>query len=216
MTELTSDLYKAILAMDSYNRGYASALDYGQTDIVNTQIGKAYISATRGQADAVSIGFYAIAYNLNGGTIISYRGTDLLTGDSEQGIGSDVEFGYGIGGGFPDLAPQGDMAIEFYKGVVETVYGAGADLNSPALNVSLTGHSLGGGLAGYIADLYGQDGVIFDNMPFEDSAAIAYTLASINSDYELGKLIYGSEEPWNPNISGIRGYYTQGGNPPCN
>jgi hypothetical protein len=210
MTEMTNDLYKAIFAMDAYNRGYASSIDYGQSDVVNTQIGEAYISATRGQADAIGIGFYGVAYSLSGETIISYRGTDFLNGDRSQGIGADTLYGYGLGGGIPDLAPQGNMAIEFYKGIVETVYGTGIDLNSPALNVSLTGHSLGGGLAGYVADLYGQDAVIFDNMSFEDSAAAAYTLSLIVPNYELGTLIYGSETPWNPNIAGIRGYYAQG------
>jgi hypothetical protein len=40
------------------------------------------------------------------------------------------------------------MAIQFYNTIIDEVYGISADPHSSALNVSLTGHSLGGGLVG--------------------------------------------------------------------
>jgi len=75
-------LFKAVLAMDSYNRGYDAGIKFGggagtySDDSVGTSIGTASISANRGQQDAQDIGFYALAYDYNGSTIISYRGTD--------------------------------------------------------------------------------------------------------------------------------------------
>ena len=40
--------------------------------------------------------------------------------------------------------------------------------------VSVTGHSLGGGLAGYVAALAGREAYAFDAMPFEFAAEVRY------------------------------------------
>lgn len=77
---ISNDLFLAILAMDSYNRGYNAGL---KLDPTVTQIG----NATLGRAidadidlDAVAASFFAQAYTWNGEgngrTVISYRGTD--------------------------------------------------------------------------------------------------------------------------------------------
>jgi hypothetical protein len=172
MTQMTADLYKAILAMDSYNRGYGAAIKFGtgpnnlSDDTIGLQIGNASILATRGQVDAQSIGFYGIAYTLGAEKIIAYRGTDYLLGDSDQNIGSDLAYGYSIGGGDP-ISSQGDMAISFYKAVAGS-----EDLRTA--NISFTGHSLGGGLAGFVAAISEQpsavQALIFDVMAFENAA----------------------------------------------
>lgn len=161
MSALTPLLYKTILSMDSYNRGYGGSIDlniYGATDgngnrqiikssdSINTMIGNAYIYDTKGDTSAKNIGFYGIAYSLAGQTIISFRGTDSLGGSANSG-GSDALYGYGIGAGNPTGSSQGDMAINFYKTIAQSMYGSTVDLHSTALNISLTGHSLGGGLA---------------------------------------------------------------------
>jgi len=80
MTEMTPDLYKAILAMDSYNRGYGAA----------------------------------------------------------------IPFGAGLTG-----ADQGYMAFQFYNAVAESLNG-NMLIDPRVVNILLTGHSLGGGLAGYV------------------------------------------------------------------
>jgi hypothetical protein len=59
-----SVLLKAILSMDSYNRGYGADIKFGQLsgdtsqDTIGLQIGSVTISATRGQADAEAVDFY--------------------------------------------------------------------------------------------------------------------------------------------------------------
>src|SRR5215217_5899686 len=107
---INPDLYRAILAMDAYNRGYNAGI--GELGGLNSFIGTAKIietSSALGAGVDESASFYAVAYDWNGQTVISYRGTDnlaggylgLLTGDF---FNADVWNGYGIGAGFTDGA----------------------------------------------------------------------------------------------------------------
>lgn len=85
------DLLLAILAMDSYNRGYEPGiLGLGG---VNTKVGSATFvreSDVDSRSAAVKDGFYATAYKLDdGGTVISYRGMDRFSGTSD--FGSDLD-----------------------------------------------------------------------------------------------------------------------------
>ena len=76
------DLFLAILAMDSYHRGY----DVGISGLAETgQLGNATLLAptTQQKAGWEDKGFYAIAYDVSNvtgfgtaGKVISYRGTD--------------------------------------------------------------------------------------------------------------------------------------------
>jgi hypothetical protein len=141
---MNTELVRAILSMDAYNRGYNSGVA-GLSDVIGTAIGTATISRVTlsTDTDAVNAGFYAIAYTLpSGEKVISYRGTDGLFGTDAPNIpsGSDLYNGYGVGAGSP-FGPQAQLAVDFYKAV------AGTDPRTA--NVSLTGHSLGGGLAGW-------------------------------------------------------------------
>lgn len=222
MTQMTPDLYKAILAMDSYNRGYGASIDLriknsqgnyitdsdtiyvDSTGTHNAKIGNATVSVTKGQLDAQAIGFYGIAYTLGSEKIIAYRGTDFPTGDSTLGIGSDILNGYGTGLGHESTL-QSDMAIGFYKDV------AGIGTDPRLANISLTGHSLGGGLAGYVGSLYGKTGVLFDNMAFEDAADLEYTMARLDILPSGAKgVVYGSSTPWANSISGLHAYNVTG------
>jgi hypothetical protein len=74
---MDSDLFRAILAMDSYNRGYGAGI-LGLSNATNTAIGTATIYDTKGDSEAQGANFYAIAYNWNGETVISYRGTNTF------------------------------------------------------------------------------------------------------------------------------------------
>lgn len=72
-------LFKAILSMDSYNRGYGAAIELPDSDTAGTQIGNARIVKNKGDDAAKFIGFYALAYDTNGddkADVIAYRGTD--------------------------------------------------------------------------------------------------------------------------------------------
>ena len=105
---MNRDLLLAILAMDSYNRGYNQGLKFTQnSDNSGTAIGNAIVS-NRSSSDtnsaAYKAGFYAIAYDWQGEKIISYRGTD--------GLIRDAITGYGIALGTAGTT-QANLAIEF-------------------------------------------------------------------------------------------------------
>lgn len=80
---ISNDIFKAILALDAYNRGYHAGIGDLQTGLAGTQIGNAtlvlnssaLVDANGNRLDQAS-SFYAQSYTWNGGTIISYRGTD--------------------------------------------------------------------------------------------------------------------------------------------
>jgi len=138
--------FLSLLSLDSYNRGYDQILfpqvgdDPNGQDETQRRIGIATIFEQAQSEAAVEAGFYAIAYRLGDQTIISYRGTSF------DGLpaSNDVANGWSLGAGFSN-ASQGDLAIEFYRSVTEQ---SGATFSSDASNTILTGHSLGGGLAG--------------------------------------------------------------------
>jgi hypothetical protein len=156
---MESDLFSAILSMDAYNRDYGAGINLGSG---TTQIGNATITQDSsilvdGNGDRLDqpASFYAIAYNWNGQTVISYRGTDdwdPYTGDPIAGFFQHVGLGF---------SQQSTIAVEFFNSVI----GSGTDPRNSG--VALTGHSLGGGLAGYVAGLHGLQANIFDHMAFE-------------------------------------------------
>lgn len=177
---MNQSVFRAILAMDSYSRGYSPHV----AGVTGTQIGLANIltRATLGIDDTQyanwqQAGFYASGYNWNGETIISYRGTNF---DVRQDGASffarpavrDIWNGWSLGAGFAD-ASQGQLALQFYRAV------AGVDnFYAPQPLVTLTGHSLGGGLAGFVGALSGNQVYGYDHMPF---AIAAYAQAISDS-----------------------------------
>jgi len=131
----------------------------------------------------VAAGFFASSYTLSdGSTVISYRGTDSILG-GEDGGGSDLLNGWTVGAGYSD-ASQAAMAEQFYT----TVTGQSVFAGAAPPNLILTGHSLGGGLAGFIATLTGAQAAVFDNMPFGvtggygDMIRIALFVGRINEE----------------------------------
>lgn len=125
---INDDVFRSILAMDSYNRGYDAGINLDGNQIGNATL--RYIDLPTGYESA---SFFAQAYSWNGETVISYRGTN----DPEK-IG-DALNGWLTGFGWADT-PQAMLALKFYNAV-------DAATNT---NIGLTGHSLGGGLAGYV------------------------------------------------------------------
>ncbi len=201
---MNRDLFLAVLAMDSYNRGRNSGISgfLESGDLGLATIREVPGDTRIGWADA---DFYALAYEWNGETIISYRGTD-----------SSADFwGYGVGAGNP-LNEYGTsygeivgLAVNFYQNV------AGAGSDPFTANIATTGHSLGGGLAGYLAGLYGGRATLFDNMAFEAAATNTSELAadpSLLAGAALRDLVYGSSATTIPqaDFSSINAYATTG------
>ncbi|MGH7249925.1 MAG: hypothetical protein ACREGC_03040, partial [Minisyncoccia bacterium] len=206
---MNTSLMNAILSIDSYNRGYAQGI------IITGNIGKAtFIKESDITADgaAVSAGFYASAYSYNGGTVISFRGTDNPLALK----GNDVINGWVSGAGF--LTSQDGLAFQFYNAVMKSVYaGPNLDPHAAGINISLTGHSLGGGLAGLIGAFYNKPAVMFDNMAFEAAAANIHSLSLAGLSYNAAvkNAVYGSYTPWNPVTFGslpsqLQTYYLEG------
>jgi hypothetical protein len=185
---LNRDLFLAILAMDSYDRGSGS--DLGLSDALGTGIGNATIRVVSNQNPnslALAAGFYAIAYDTSGvaglgaGTVISYRGTNF---DPKGGLGSpaatDILNGWSL---FSGVGPnsQAALAQEFFTAVTGSNFNSGPV--TVGTNVILTGHSLGGGLAGYVgSQAVVTDTVVFDPIPYgvaswENALSTAYQAA---------------------------------------
>jgi hypothetical protein len=164
----SADVLKALLALDAYNQGYGRGVNNGTTKIGSATL----ITDSSEEFDEVSTaaaGFYAAAYRLEDGTtVISYRGTDNT--DVFDTTSGDLYTGWVAATGTNTAQIQ--LALDFYKEVTgKTVYDGVAE------NTILTGHSLGGGLAGLASALSGTPAVTFDHMP---SGIIASRLASQN------------------------------------
>lgn len=134
---VSNDLFLSILAMDTYNRGYNAGVK-GLKDTPDTYIGTARIASdTTKDPDAFDAGFYAIAYEFSGQTVLAFRGTDnySLSGDyTPNGPGgSDVWSGWTITADYA-AASQAGLAIKFY----EDVTGA-TSVFQTALNATLIG-----------------------------------------------------------------------------
>jgi hypothetical protein len=156
---MNADLFAAILAMDSYNRGYGAGIEGlggAGTGIGNATIGDDSTLRLAEGAD-VAAGFYAVSYTdqTTGKVYISYRGTD---NPNPLQKGNDLWNGWTAGIGYSG-ASQAGLAIDFYQQITgQSVYDPNAS------NVLLTGHSLGGGLAGFVSALSGAQAIGFDHI----------------------------------------------------
>jgi Protein of unknown function (DUF2974) len=164
---MNRDLMLAVLSMDAYNQGYNAGLTN-----VGSYIGFAHVIdvTTRADAEAVSASFAAVAYDWNGETVISFRGTDDTFFDAWNGYGAF----------FGNSSTQSELAARFYDQIVGGVDPVliDGDIYGTSHNVVLTRHSLGGGLAGFLASLYGQEAVVFDNMRFSTAVTTVYNDAT--------------------------------------
>ena len=196
---ISQNIMQAVLAMDSYNRGYdrrieLNAAEIGQYAIANDSfnLGQDVFDNRRDQ----NIGFFAQAYEHDGETVISYRGTDATL--------LDGVYGWPTGAGEP-AAGQNIMALEFYRAIAGSTDPRFAD-------ISLTGHSMGAGFAGFVGAAFLKESVLFDNMEFEDALANIGDWITPGGDYspDLVDQLYGSSSPWSPSVSGVDGFYVAG------
>ena len=197
---MNPDLFLAILNMDSYNRGY----NPGILDLpLRGQIGNARIGSLdllgvdeAKYAEWQSVGFYAASYHLNGENVLVYRGSDDRV--------LDVIDGYGTGIGL-SFSPQAILALEAAQNLAGfSRYSAN---HQSMQNLVLSGHSLGGGLAGYVGGLYGSKAVLYDPMMFSAAVQGMHEYALSEEGEEAKEFIYGSLAPWAPNFSRKSGWY---------
>ena len=107
---VSNELMYAILAMDSYNRGYGEGIEHGKTIIGNAVFDQDDVSQ-----EAIDASFYAAAYSYNNETVISYRGTNT---DPASELAKDSAYGWGVGTGNV-YETQGVLAAQFYKSVAQ-------------------------------------------------------------------------------------------------
>lgn len=108
---MNRDLFLAILAMDSYNRGIGASISgLAESGTLGLAGIREFNEDEQDGWEAAS--FYAIAYDWNGETVISYRGTDSPLDAIAFGIGAGQPFA--LTGGLTD---QARLTVEFYRAV---------------------------------------------------------------------------------------------------
>ena len=128
---ISPELMYAILAMDAYNRGDKPGIILSGTAVGNAEIRDFTVPLQEWQA----ADFSAVAYDWLGDTIISYRGTDTPAFELPL-----VDWPIAFNDDYDEA--QVHLANRFYQAV------AGAAANTEP--ILLTGHSLGGALAGFV------------------------------------------------------------------
>jgi len=124
-------------------------------------------------------GFEAVAFRKGTDIVISYAGTYAkdFTGD----ILADIGLATGVG------SAQLLQAAEYYLQVKA--------LNTdPNVNITLTGHSLGGGLATLVGVFFGVRAVTFDQAPFARSAKLNVLTPDIAANLKADLLDNGHTE----------------------
>jgi|GEM_PF-2835794 len=179
---MSKELYLALFSMDAYNRGYNPKIE--GLGGLNAHIGNALITHESDLEDGlpgVTHSFYAVAYEFNtenpnfvtvddsgqtvGAAVISYRGTDQILPSFGEAWG-DLAQGWTLGAGYPEAGSQGLYSLSFFNDVTErNPFDIGA-----GNGVFVTGHSLGGGLAGFVSLISGAKGIGYDHMPYGEAA----------------------------------------------
>lgn len=154
----------AVLSMDCYNRNYVPSAD---NPVEPLQIdASALLGKTVSIFDDFAVtaaSFYACAYNVDGTIVIAFRGTDAAL---------DQTTGWGVGTG--EVSEQAMLAAEFVRSV---------QASNPGTEIILTGHSLGGALAGFCATVFGLEAYAFDPASFQDAAQRARNDAVFDEFY---------------------------------
>ena len=105
-------------------------------------------------------GFYAVAFKKDNKVVIAFRGSEMFTeefalDESNDWTGTDFKFAL-----FNELSAQFEDADYFYKTVLFKLGREGYKENR--VDITLTGHSLGGALCAYESLISGKYGYCFD------------------------------------------------------
>ena len=157
-----------------------SANVYGNSDLVRTQRntlpvpeGWTGLDATSGYLiNDTATGFMARVYMRGNEVVISYCGTTFEPGDQHlDWINGNVPAGIG------NNAKQVLQAAKLYLDVARDPQFAGK-------SISLTGHSLGGGLASLVSVWFDRPATVFDQAPFLKSADSARVYDWLRSELQ--------------------------------
>lgn len=153
---ISEKLMMALLALDAYSRSTEEFVNdvriFGLGGELSNLGGATVVNTWNVPASS----FAATEYSWNGKTIISFRGTDNPL--------ADLWSGWTLGAGWAG-ASQAKLALDVYAEVTGK-----ANFEYAGDDVILTGHSLGGGLAGYLSVLTGTKAYGFDHMTFGPAA----------------------------------------------
>ncbi|MFC1759766.1 hypothetical protein ACFL2H_13530 [Planctomycetota bacterium] len=183
-------MVRSVISLDAYQRGYNTPkLDNGD-GVYDFKLGRSSkdMDFEPGfgypvKTEDSDFGFFAQEYVSPNETIIGYRGTD---DGFDVGDDSDQVNGFGVGLGKPH-GPQASAAIDFYNFIA----GGSPFTSDDVSDVEVTGQSLGGGLAGYVAALYQLDATIFSHMPFRKAAEGAYQIAILSIYFPDARQVFG-------------------------
>ncbi len=171
MAATKQDVFLALLSLDAYNRGanpkLAGSDGHELSDHIGTALNEFDSYEISGSTEA---GFGASGYRLADGTIvIAYRGTDFDFSSPSavlelfKDVGAGWMSSFGVAGtDVLGVGLQPSFAAKFFKDTTGHDVFSGGDIS----NVIVTGHSLGGGLGGYIGSLSGVKTVIFNEIPY--------------------------------------------------
>lgn len=164
---MSREVFLSILAMDSYQRGY----EVGIKGLTRTTIGAATIKNIDLPAGAEAVGFFASAYDWTGTTVISYRGTDFDAATRKLSE-PDSQYARDLLHGWTtflttSLPAQFPLARAFFKSVTGRDFSDGTPEGYNLVsNTIVTGHSLGGALAGFVDARVNVDSYLADPIPY--------------------------------------------------
>lgn len=138
-------------------------------------------------------GFEAVSFINSTEIVISYAGTDFSTlGGGGDWLRGNIPLALG------NVSTQLEQAAEYYLQV---------KANNPNATITLTGHSLGGGIAALIGVFFGERAFTFDQAPF---ARTALAGATILRDYLSSKIDgQGNRRYSDAQLSGLTNYIQQ-------
>lgn len=141
----------------------------------------------------LSSGFMGSAYLKGNDLVIAYAGTTPGVNDWWS---ANVPAATAL-----VMAPQLAQAAEFYLDTLKNRLPPGIDAAS--LNVSFTGHSLGGGLASLMSVFFDKKATVFDEAPFQksaDSMLVVNQLRTllVSDGYMLPSELVNYEASWDP------------------
>lgn len=125
-------------------------------------------------------GFTARAYQNGSQVIIAYAGTDPK--DALGDWANNLEMGRGA------MSTQANLAAKFYHEV---------KAQTGSTDITFTGHSLGGGLAGLMGLFFDKKAFIFDHAPFKNAAT---STRAIESNEEAEKSFFEKLKEYISNI----------------